>query len=80
MNELFNIQPSLSPRLRWMGQHGIFTEKRNFNEEGDGPWWAWSHAKTEPHMKLEASDRTEDEALTNLAKKLGIKLWNEEGI
>lgn len=40
MSELFNIPPSLSPRLLWMQRHGICTWHQPDNDEAE-PWVAF---------------------------------------
>ena len=71
---LFDIPETKSPRLLWMEKHGIQTQQ---NSAGD--WCAWTTAiLTKTSINLGSGD-TEDEAITQLALKLGIKLWNEEG-
>lgn len=74
MTDLFHIPESKSPRLKWMEKYNI---KTWFTEGLDYPWCAATE-----EMILRCSDKlgtgdTEDEAITNLAKSLGIRLWNE---
>lgn len=79
MSELFDIPEHLSPRVEWMRRHRIRTLKGNDEEEGE-PWGAWVGEEGRP-LQGEALTfaPTEDEALARLAKRLGLKLWNEEG-
>lgn len=65
MNELFTIPESLSPRLAWIERHEI--ELFNYGKN--------CFVRC-PHEN--AWGDTVDEALTQLALKLGVKLWNEE--
>lgn len=69
-NDLFPTMPeALSPRLAWMKKHRINTDL-----PADGIhkslWDAWSGC-------ICAHGETEDEALSALAAKLGVRLWNE---
>jgi hypothetical protein len=71
MSELFDIPQSLSPRLSWMDEHGIWTRKIGLNAEDSSEMW-----------QAEASGFTargpdEDSAIVALAQMMGIKLWNE---
>jgi len=78
MSELFDIPESKSPRLQWMEKHGIETAKGNFERPSDKSrheWIAWSN----PEIQSTGWGNAEDEAITQLALKMGIKLWNEEG-
>lgn len=77
-----------SPRLAWMKRHGLKTwptrgwvgdttcpetgaDIRQWNAARDG------HEPGMIHAPVCSAD-TEDEALAELALKLGLKLWNEE--
>ena len=69
MNDsLFDIPETKSPRLLWLEKHNIGiiydNTKNQFAAIG---------------RQESAWGETEDEAITQLALKLGIKLWNEEG-
>lgn len=72
MSDLFNIPETLSPRLAWMKRHGVITRKW-----ANGTWWSCLESDWEERNA--SSGSTEDEAITNLAKRLNIPLWNEEG-
>jgi hypothetical protein len=66
MNELFNIPEVKSPRLvEWMDFHGIWTWRIG------GEWMA-----TGAIYKCQAT--TEQDAMEGVAKKMGIKLWNDQ--
>ena len=65
MIELFDIPESKSPRLVWMEKHGVKTSYCN-------DLWQAEHGITI------AFGDSELDALTELAKKLNLKLWNEE--
>lgn len=70
MNELFQIEPVKSPRLRWMERHYIKLE----TAERDG---AVVHIAKHGMMPC-GTGPTQDDALLAAAKSLNIKLWNEE--
>lgn len=75
MNELFPIEPSLSPRLRWIERHQVRTRETTDAErhmETDDLWLAWLEGDD-----FGGSGMTEDEAIVDLAKNLRIALWNE---
>lgn len=75
MTDLFQIPESKSPRLKWMEAHGITV---NFVPADPIAHPAFWNAKATSESKITmAQGDTEDEALTNLAKRLGIRLWNE---
>lgn len=74
MNELFQIEESKSPRLRWMDKHGVWTQKTNA-EEYEDPEHAWK-AQAAGYVGF---GPTEDDAIVELARLMGIALWNEEG-
>ena len=77
MSELFDLPESKSPRLQWMEKHGIGTSPPIKGMYGIlCKWMAHNQAKL---ITMEATyAETEDEAIVQLALKLGIKLWNEE--
>lgn len=66
-NELFQITPSKSPKLKWMDKHWIKTEIAP-----DG------RIRAIQGLCNFAYRSTEDEALTHAAQMLNIRLWNEE--
>jgi len=73
-NELFKeSEVSLkSPRLRWMDRHGVhLLHITGVDDIVDEPYRACCGSEY-------AYGSTQDEALTNLCRNLGIKLWNEE--
>lgn len=75
MNELFDLAPSLSPRLLWMREHGVQTRETTHEErfsDIDDHWLAWLEVGV-----FGGSGMTEDEAIVDMAKNLGIPLWNE---
>ena len=73
LESLFDSAESLSPRLAWMRKHGIMIDS-DYRDDWDGeerPFIAYV-----PY-KVQAFGDTEDEALSALASKLNIKMWNE---
>lgn len=82
---LFAVPETLSPRLAWMRKHEIRT---NFCESlKDSPWCAWlPEDDFDDHGTIYNGDDdsvgfglTKDDAVIKLAKKKGIRLWNEGG-
>lgn len=72
MIELFEISASPSPRLKWIGRHGIWTKHfASTTILKDLSWVAMAIGKS-------ASGPTEDDAIVALANKMGIRIWNEE--
>ena len=69
-SDLFTLPETPSPRLAWMRRHGIETATDLIE------WIAWQPCAGEPDV--EATGPTEDDAICELAKKLGLRLWNEE--
>ena len=83
MSDLFDIPETLSPRLKWMRENNIDAQEcetngYSFDRLVTRPQWvAWSKKKaTKAVARYEFGD-TEDDAIVALAKKLGLKLWNE---
>ena len=70
-DELFKIEPVKSPRLKWMERH--FLSTANYTDESDHLRIAVFHG-----MARVANGDTLEDALHAAAKKLNIKLWNEE--
>ena len=92
MDELFNIPVCESPRLKWLKKHDVKTQHRPGINVGDedkfgNALWPWE-AGTSHGLSPERIDagtfsqggETEDEAIANLAKWQGWKLWNEEQV
>ena len=65
MNKLFEIEPSLSPRLQCMQTHHLRTKEFPDN---DPKWMAWREASGMPT----AFGNTEEEALDRLLVRLNI--------
>jgi len=83
MSDLFPIEETLSPRLKWMRENDIDAQEceihgYSFDRLVTRPQWvAWSKRKaTKAVARYEFGD-TEDDAIVGLAKKLAIPLWNE---
>ena len=70
-DELFSIPPQLSPRLRWIDKHGIWTQR--FDAPSIAPEFRWKATAA----GITATGPSEDEVIVELAKLMGIKLWNE---
>ena len=72
MSTLFPLPKTPSPRLRWMQRHGLIVTRYN----PGGKYYCLSDS-TELNWVVGDGD-TEDEAVTNWARKAMVKLWNEE--
>jgi hypothetical protein len=69
MDSLFNdIPDDPSPRLRWMDKHKIVAIKNKAND-----WLAFKSGTR--HC---CTHEVEIDAVVGLAKKLKLKLWNED--
>ena len=68
--ELFPIEETLSPRLRWMAEHEIRVYE---NKEMTLPWIA---LKGEGETAVCAKGSSLYDALEALAEVLQIKMWN----
>ena len=74
-----------SPRQRWKEQHGIVTENSNWSERDDWRpkdqvWAAWRPiGRGGRNCLKQCFGATETEALSALATRLGLKLWDEGG-
>lgn len=75
MSDLFNIPASKSPRLLWLEKHCITVSFVPADPIAYREFWNAKHI-SETRLVMAQGD-TEDEALVNLAKELGIRLWNE---
>ncbi len=78
MSELFTIPEQLSPRLAWMKRYEISTVDVGHSWEA----WGWFPVLDDPIILTRywiGHGNTDGEALADLAKQAGIKLWNEEG-
>jgi hypothetical protein len=83
--ELFKPESVMmpSPRLAWLDKHGVRT---HFARHCPGdPWCAWFGTVDPVSFNEEHGGeafgygKSEDQAISALAKKQGWKLWNEEG-
>lgn len=87
MSDLFPIEETLSPRLKWIRNHQIeIVDSGLDHEPGDEceitgnrlyRFWALQGGKQTKTEISEAGGDTEDEAIVSLAKKMNLKLWNE---
>jgi hypothetical protein len=68
MNLFPELPEELSPRLKWMEAKNIHTMKTK-----DGKWLAYK-SETQHHFTHEE----EADAVVGLAKKLKIRIWNEQ--
>ena len=73
MSELFDIEESKSPRLAWIEKHQIVTLRGKPDS-----WAAWLSARSTRVEQTIGYGESEDEAIADLAIKLGLRLWNEE--
>jgi len=77
MNELFNSPLDLSPRLKWMDRHAIWTQE--FLSPTISPDLKWIASMS----GFRAEGPTEDAAIVALINKINdeagtkLKLWNE---
>jgi hypothetical protein len=69
MNELFNLETSESPKLKWMKRH--FIEVCQIKDD---------HFTVTHGMKYICQADSMDAALVLAAKRLNLRLWNEETI
>ena len=80
MTELFDIEESKSPRLNWMDRHRIKVsppgKERSLILHHWNLWMAYQHEGD--FIIASAYGPAEDDAITSLANKLGLRLWNEE--
>lgn len=82
MSDLFNIPEYPSPRLVWMREHDVQVG-RYVRDDGQGQpvWYAAigdEESASDDESEIAYGD-TEDEAIVNLAKVNGWRLWNEAG-
>jgi hypothetical protein len=72
MSELFDIPESKSPRLIWMEANEITTQFLDQCIE------SWSATCWKSGSFLTGYGDTELDAITDMARKLNLKLWNEQ--
>lgn len=76
--DLFGELPvSLSPRMKWMRRKGVVTQEA-VNAEGQRYYMAWTTLESVQQPTI-GRGKEEDDALVQLAVKMGWRLWNEEG-
>jgi hypothetical protein len=89
MDELFPVEQSLSPRLKWMQKHRIQVRRNEKVDEELGQWEVWQddYGKAADIQMSRTGDldgpyfvaaTSEDEAITQFALSNKLKLWNEE--
>ena len=75
--ELFTIPETKSPRLCWLEKHGVTCYKSEYDHAGptdpDELWRA--RIASNP---VEGKGATMDDAIVDMAKRLNLKLWNEQ--
>lgn len=74
MTELFDLPESKSPRLIWMELHRVTT----YPPSPSLGCWAASRDTDPPLDEFVGLADTELDAITDLARKLNLKLWNEQ--
>lgn len=73
MNELFQIPETKSPRLLWIEKHGVWTSRvKHIDAPNQSEAWK---AEAAGHVGV---GPTEDDAIVDLAKRMKLKLWNEQ--
>jgi hypothetical protein len=79
MTDLFPVEASLSPRLRWFSRHGTRTNKdqlpRGYIGPRDKPWVCSNLSQT-----VCAFGDTEHDAILAYCALTGIKHWNVESL
>ena len=70
--DLFNIEETKSPRLKWMERHHL-TVKERYCAEDEETVYQCLHG-----IKVIGEATTEHDAVVAAAKSLNIKLWNEQ--
>lgn len=89
MAELFALPESLSPRLQWLRDKNVKTQRFPMISPGDEdefgrslfPWVAWIGPLElkSTRESFQAGGNTEMDAIANLAIKRRWRLWNETG-
>jgi len=72
MIELFDIPESKSPRILWQERHEITCVETDLDRPENR--WQAMH----PLTKTIVRGPTREDALAEIARKLNLKLWNEE--
>jgi len=72
MIELFDIPESKSPRILWQERHEITCVETDLDRP-ENRWQAMQATS-----KTIVRGPTREDALAEIARKLNIKLWNEE--
>lgn len=81
MTTLFTLPESKSPRLLWMEKHGVeISHRPEFNGEDEDEFGnvLYPFAALAPRCHERGFGNTQDDALTDWAKKNNVKMWNEE--
>lgn len=78
MNELFEVPHTESPRLKWIKKHRVTVHENIFKPtHSDDFRFAYTRRADSPDA-CSGYGNTDDEAILDLAKRRGWKLWNEE--
>jgi len=77
MDELFSIPPCDSPRLAWMKKHGVTIGPNNNFVATDSDDFRYGYSLIAECSLGAGYGNTDDEAIVDLAKRSGLKLWNE---
>ena len=94
MNDmLFEVPEQLSPRLKWMKENAVYTCYNEYFEEAPWLAMQAEYLQNPTEEEIVQAfcyehgsngslnvgeGKTEQEAITDLAIKLGLKLWNEK--
>lgn len=86
MKELFEINETKSPRLKWLEKHEVRTHHNPNIPEAQWSAWLpahdWSETDSGCYQPVYEDSvgfgDTKDEAIVEMAKANNIKLWNEQ--
>lgn len=76
---LFPVPETLSPRIAWIQRHGVKTFHSTGQPPEEYPWAAWLMSDEVgglPRFDSYATGATEHDAIAELARFKGLKLWN----
>ena len=77
MSELFLIETSESPRLKWLKKHGIATGENVFTPTHSDDY-RYTYSRRADCAAGYGYGNSDEEAVLDLAVKQGWKLWNQE--
>lgn len=79
MNEtLFTLKETLSPRRAWLKKHRLTVAERT-DEPNPAKRFLCATDEIARTFTFPGLGATDDEAITDWARKNGVLLWNEEG-